>query len=63
MKMWEYQRRAIIDALIETEGDISHAAQRLGIARATIYRKIKEYDIPLSSKKERNLEDHNVRYE
>jgi DNA-binding NtrC family response regulator len=34
--------------LLEFEGNISKAAKKLGIGRATIYRKAKKYDLPIS---------------
>ncbi len=40
-----YGRQAIIQALKETGGNKAKAARLLGIARKTIYLKIKEYDI------------------
>ncbi|MGD0921736.1 MAG: sigma-54 dependent transcriptional regulator [Terriglobia bacterium] len=41
----ELERRAIVQALEATHGDRLRAAQRLGIGKTTIYRKIKEYGI------------------
>jgi len=41
----ELERRAILQALEATHGDRLRAAQRLGIGKTTIYRKIKEYGI------------------
>ncbi len=37
------EKRAIIEALEETKGDRTVAAQMLGIGRTTLYRKLKEY--------------------
>jgi DNA-binding NtrC family response regulator len=34
--------------LLEFEGNISQAAKKLGIGRATIYRKAKKYNLPIS---------------
>ena len=34
--------------LLEYEGNISQAAKKLGIGRATIYRKAKKYHLPMS---------------
>jgi transcriptional regulator of acetoin/glycerol metabolism len=39
------ERDAIVHALLEAEGDKAEAAARLGISRATIYRKIRAYGI------------------
>jgi sigma-54 dependent transcriptional regulator, acetoin dehydrogenase operon transcriptional activator AcoR len=43
---WEWiERDAIVSALIEAEGNRARAAARLGISRATIYRKIGAFGI------------------
>lgn len=42
-KCWE--KRAILEALRITKGNASSAADALGWGRATLYRKIKQYDI------------------
>lgn len=43
---WESMERDLVTkALIETRGDKAQAASRLGISRATIYRKIRAYGI------------------
>ena len=34
--------------LLEYEGNISKVAKKLGIGRATIYRKAKKYNLPIS---------------
>ena len=41
----EVERRAIIHALEVTGGNISAAAQALGIVRNTLYRKMEEYNL------------------
>ena len=41
----EAERRAIMEALGFTHGDRGKAAQLLQISRATLYRKLKEYQI------------------
>jgi len=41
----ELERQAIIRALESAHGDCSHAAKVLGIGRATVYRKLRKYDI------------------
>jgi transcriptional regulator of acetoin/glycerol metabolism len=38
----ELERRAIVHALGVTGGNVTVAAERLGIGRATLYRKVKE---------------------
>ena len=42
----QLERQAIEHALGETHGDRTTAAQLLGIGRTTLYRKLKEYQIP-----------------
>jgi DNA-binding NtrC family response regulator len=39
----ELERRAIVDAIQQTHGDKLKAAERLGIGKTTLYRKLKEY--------------------
>ena len=46
--MTEVEKRAIVGALAYTRGDRAMAAQLLGIGRTTLYRKIKEYNLPLN---------------
>ncbi|MDO9533764.1 MAG: sigma 54-interacting transcriptional regulator [Bacillota bacterium] len=41
----EMERKAIIDALCHYDNNISRTAQSLGITRATLYKKIKKYQI------------------
>ncbi len=43
----EVERRAIVHALKVTGGNMSDAAQQLGISRATLYRKMKKYNLLL----------------
>jgi len=43
----ELERRAIMNALEYTKGDRAIAAHLLGIGRTTLYRKLKEYQLPL----------------
>jgi len=40
---------AIIDALLKTNGDRANAARLLGMSRATIYRKVRDYGLTLPS--------------
>ena len=39
----EVEKRAILEALDHTKGDLGKAAQLLGVGRTTLYRKLKEY--------------------
>ncbi|NBU99646.1 MAG: hypothetical protein EBS19_15795 [Spirochaetia bacterium] len=41
----EYEKKIILDALILTGGNKEKVAQIMGISRASVYRKIKEYNI------------------
>jgi len=45
--MREVEREAIIQALKETGGNRTHAAEALGISRRTLQNKIKDYEIDL----------------
>jgi DNA-binding NtrC family response regulator len=47
MTMRDLEREAITAALKEVGGNRREAAERLGIGERTLYRKIKEYEIPL----------------
>ena len=47
-KMSDIERAAIKAALKETRGNRRQAAEMLGIGERTLYRKIKEYEIPES---------------
>jgi len=44
------EEEALRQALLECEGNISKTAKKLGIGRATIYRKAKKYGLPMVSK-------------
>jgi DNA-binding NtrC family response regulator len=46
MRMADIERAAIIGALMETRGNRRKAADQLGIGERTLYRKLKEYEIP-----------------
>jgi DNA-binding NtrC family response regulator len=46
MTMAEIERGAIEAALRETRGNRRRAAELLGIGERTLYRKLREYDIP-----------------
>lgn len=41
----EYERRILLHALVTTGWNVKQAAARLGIGRATLYRKIDRYDL------------------
>ena len=43
----EYEHRALMAALEETEGNVTQAAKLLGIGRATFYRKAQRYGVAL----------------
>ncbi len=43
LSITDIEKRALMDALKRTNGNIPQAAKELGISRATIYRKIKKY--------------------
>jgi len=45
LTMEEREREAIVDALRETKGNKSEAAEKLGISRSTIHRKLERYAI------------------
>ena len=38
-------RRGVVDALRATGGNVSRAAQRLGISKTTLYRRLKDFDL------------------
>ena len=45
----EIERQAIVHALDLSAHNVADAAQALGVNRATLYRKLKKYDLPASS--------------
>jgi len=45
LPLLELEKRAILDALRQTKGDLVMSAHLLGIGRTTLYRKLKEYNI------------------
>ncbi|MBX7231396.1 MAG: hypothetical protein K1X29_04855 [Bdellovibrionales bacterium] len=52
----ELESVAIEDAINEYEGNLTEAAKALGIGRATLYRKVKQYNIdPTLARKKRGL--------
>ena len=46
LRIADWEKKLIEDALRRTRGRVPEAARLLGIGRATLYRKIDEYDIP-----------------
>jgi len=48
-----FERAAIIDALQRADGHVVDAANLVGLGQATLYRKIKRYDIPHKSHRRR----------
>ncbi len=48
MSMAEIERAAIESALRETRGNRRRAAEMLGIGERTLYRKLREYQVPES---------------
>ena len=48
-KMEELEAKAIEDAIHQYRGNLTEAAKALGIGRATLYRKVKQYQIDPSS--------------
>jgi two-component system response regulator HydG len=49
----ETEKERIITVLNETRGNVEEAARILGISRATLYNKLKEYDISKDQHKSR----------
>lgn len=47
----ELEKQTITKALEQCKGNMSEAAKNLGIGRATLYRKVKEYAIPTKTVK------------
>ena len=52
--MQRTERSAIIEALQRVDGHVVDAAQLLGVGQATIYRKIKRYQIPHNRRRRRS---------
>jgi Nif-specific regulatory protein len=46
LRIDDWEKRLIAEALERTRGSVPEAAKLLGIGRATLYRKIDEYGIP-----------------
>jgi two-component system response regulator HydG len=45
IRVEDYEKKAILDALTKHKGNLSKAAEELGIARSTLYRKISHFGI------------------
>jgi two-component system response regulator HydG len=41
----EAERKLIVNALLKSKGNKSHAAQMLGISRKSLYKKLVDYNI------------------
>lgn len=54
-KMEELEAQAIESAIIQCKGNLTEAAKALGIGRATLYRKVKQYHIDPSQARRRKL--------
>lgn len=53
-KMEELEAHAIENAIMQYKGNLTEAAKALGIGRATLYRKVKQYHIdPTAARKKR----------
>ncbi|MFC1758578.1 helix-turn-helix domain-containing protein [Planctomycetota bacterium] len=49
LKISDWEQKLIRDALKRTSGKVPEAAKLLGIGRATLYRKLDDYDIDRSN--------------
>lgn len=54
-KMEEMEAKAIEDAIVQYKGNLTEAAKALGIGRATLYRKVKQYHIDPSAARKRKV--------
>ncbi len=54
-KMEEVEAKAIEDAILQYKGNLTEAAKALGIGRATLYRKVKQYQIDTSVARRRKI--------
>jgi Nif-specific regulatory protein len=46
LRIEDWERKLVTEALQRSGGNVPEAAKLLGIGRATLYRKIEQYDIP-----------------
>lgn len=54
-KMEELEAQAIENAIVQYKGNLTEAAKALGIGRATLYRKVKQYHIdPSAARKKKS---------
>lgn len=54
-KMEELEAHAIENAIVQYKGNLTEAAKALGIGRATLYRKVKQYHIDPSAARKRKV--------
>jgi DNA-binding NtrC family response regulator len=54
-KMEEIEAHAIENAILQYKGNLTEAAKALGIGRATLYRKVKQYHIDPSAARKRKV--------
>lgn len=55
-KMEELEAHAIENAIMQYKGNLTEAAKALGIGRATLYRKVKQYQIdPSAARKKKSV--------
>jgi DNA-binding NtrC family response regulator len=54
-KMEDMEAKAIEAAIFQFRGNLTEAAKALGIGRATLYRKVKQYHIDPSQARRRKL--------
>ena len=54
-KMEELEAHAIENAIVQYKGNLTEAAKALGIGRATLYRKVKQYQIDPSAARKKKL--------
>lgn len=52
-KMEDLEAKAIEEAIFQFKGNLTEAAKALGIGRATLYRKVKQYQIDPSNARKR----------
>lgn len=54
-KMEELEAQAIENAIVQYKGNLTEAAKALGIGRATLYRKVKQYHIDPSAARKKKM--------
>lgn len=54
-KMEELEAHAIENAIVQYKGNLTEAAKALGIGRATLYRKVKQYQIDPSAARKKKV--------